>query len=233
MKRYLSHFNLKQLYVYEPIYLGSLNAVSISKLIDILHSYVAAFSLMVRWLCFHIIIHYNYKANKKASTEYEHNALIEATWTTVPSFRILMTRLPSFSLLYLRDEYHQYEMCLKISGNQWYWTYELETSTYTVEVDAGILDLNDLTHSNNTYRVACTSSILLPVKTYIRGLVSSNDVLHSWAVPGLGIKRDACPGRSNQIFIKSERLGTFYGQCSEFCGRYHGYRPIEIRFIRR
>jgi len=178
------------------------------------------------------MVKFNYKSNKIPAKNDNHNSKLEGIWTIIPAIRIIVTRLPSFSLLYILDEYHKYEMSLKIVGNQWYWSYELETPTYDIEFDSGILTIEDLTSNIRRYRLSCTSAILLPVKTYVRALASSNDVLHSWAVPTLGIKMDACPGRSNQFFIKSDRLGSFYGQCSEFCGRFHGYRPIELRFTK-
>lgn len=225
-----SHSNSLQTYVYSPRFLGNELVVATVKLIDLLNFSVVLVSVLVVAFCFRIIAKFNYRENKESAKNDNHNSLLEAAWTITPSIMIRLTRLPSFSLLYLIDGFHQYERSLKVVGNQWYWEYELETPGYSVDVDAGLLTIEDLTTDFHYYRLACTSAILLPVKTYVRALISSNDVLHSWAIPTLGVKMDACPGRSNEFFVKSEQLGSFFGQCSEFCGRFHGYRPIELRF---
>ncbi len=216
--------------MYTPKDLGNEYALAIVKLIDLLNYIVVLVSAVVTYFVFRIIAKFNYKANKESAKYANHNSRLEAVWTTIPSIRILITRVPSFNLLYWIDESRKTERFLNIEGNQWYWSYEFQTLKFRIEFDAGLLTIEDLTEGIQTYRLACTSAILLPIKTWVKAGVSSQDVLHSWAIPTRGIKRDACPGRTNQLRIISRRLGSFFGQCSEFCGRYHGYRPIELRF---
>ena len=138
---------------------------------------------------------------------------------------------PSFSLLYILDEVISPTMTIKAVGHQWYWSYEytdyetesgdvIEFNSYMVpesDLEVGQLRLLDVDNRVN-----------VPVDTHVRLVVQSTDVIHDFAVPSLGIKLDAVPGRLNQTSILAEREGTFYGQCSEICGVYHGFMPIAV-----
>lgn len=147
---------------------------------------------------------------------------IETIWTILPAILLLFIALPSMKTLYLIEDTKSPRITIKVNGHQWYWSYEYSSFKNT-EVDMFI-------ERSKTYRLIKTSeTVYIPVKTSSRVLVRSIDVIHSWAVPSIGVKVDALPGRLNQTFISSKRLGLFSGQCSEICGINHSFMPIIIQ----
>jgi cytochrome c oxidase subunit 1 len=159
-----------------------------------------------------------------------HHTLIEVIWTVIPTLILFLIVTPSFALLYAMDEVHDPILTVKIIGNQWYWTYELDDAALEVEFDAYMILEEDLL-IGDLRLLEVDNILILPEYTHIRLLISSTDVLHSWAVPSLGIKVDACPGRLNLINVFINRTGVFYGQCSEICGINHSFMPIVIQVI--
>lgn len=164
----------------------------------------------------------------------QHNTTLEIVWTIVPCIILLLVSIPSFSLLYAVDELPMIDATIKVIGNQWYWTYEYSTDAASandikkVVFDSYMLLEEDLMQGD--LRLLEVDNVLsLPVDMNIRVLITSSDVLHSWAVPSLGVKMDACPGRLNQVIMRIKRLGIYYGQCSEICGINHGFMPIVVR----
>jgi len=149
---------------------------------------------------------------------------IETIWTILPAFILIFIALPSLKILYLIEDTKTPNLTIKITGHQWYWSYEY-TSLNLLETE------NFISPSNILRLLKTRDTLILPLKTPIRGLVTSLDVIHSWTVPALGVKVDALPGRLNQIFIFSKRLGIFRGQCSEICGTNHSFIPILIKFL--
>ena len=145
----------------------------------------------------------------------------------------MIIAIPSFALLYSLDEIINPSMTLKVIGHQWYWSYEYSDSSNpenAFNFDSYMKSEEDLTLGN--FRLLeVDNRIVLPTKIHIRLLVTAADVLHSWAVPSLGIKVDACPGRLNQVFLFLKREGVFYGQCSEICGINHGFMPIVVQSV--
>jgi len=149
---------------------------------------------------------------------------IETIWTILPAFILIFIALPSLKILYLIEDTKTPNLTIKITGHQWYWSYEY-TSLNLLETE------NFMSPSNILRLLKTRDTLILPLKTPIRGLVTSLDVIHSWTVPALGVKVDALPGRLNQIFIFSKRLGIFTGQCSEICGTNHSFIPILVKFL--
>jgi cytochrome c oxidase subunit 2 len=165
--------------------------------------------------------------------KFTHSSSLEIIWTLVPAFILLIIAIPSFSLLYSLDETINPSITLKVIGHQWYWSYEYSDATLEEEglnFDSYMLAQNDLTLG--AFRLLeVDNRIILPTNTHVRLLVTSADVLHSWAVPSLGLKIDACPGRLSQASLFIQREGTFYGQCSEICGINHGFMPIVVKAV--
>jgi len=163
--------------------------------------------------------------------KFTHSSLLEILWTLVPAVILLIIAIPSFSLLYSLDETINPSITLKVIGHQWYWSYEYSDAALEEEnlnFDSYMLAQNDLTLG--AFRLLeVDNRIILPINTHVRILVTSADVLHSWAVPSLGLKIDACPGRLSQSSLFIQREGTFYGQCSEICGINHGFMPIVVK----
>ena len=147
---------------------------------------------------------------------------IETIWTILPAFLLIFIALPSLKTLYLMEDTKTPRITIKISGHQWYWSYEYTSLTIT--------ETDNFIENSNTLRLLKTREILqLPVNSSIRAIVTSSDVIHSWTVPTIGVKVDALPGRLNQIFLFSKRLGLYTGQCSEICGTNHSFIPILIQ----
>nr|URW97655.1 cytochrome c oxidase subunit II [Songthela sp.] len=148
---------------------------------------------------------------------------LESFWTLIPAILLIFIALPSLRTLYLMDENMSPEITLKVMAYQWYWTYELSDFKNT-EIESFMTPPNEsvirLLEVNNP--------IPLPLFSQIRVIVTSNDVIHSWAIPSMGVKVDALPGRLNQTSIFTSRAGKFVGQCSEICGANHSFMPISI-----
>jgi cytochrome c oxidase subunit 2 len=158
---------------------------------------------------------------------------IEIIWTLIPCLVLFIMAIPSFTLLYSIDTMIDPRITLKVTGSQWYWNYEysdfsnLNFNNKEIIFDSYLVAEEDLL--KGMFRLLDTDTkVHLPIKTNIRLLITSSDVLHSWAVPSLGVKLDACPGRLNQVSLYINREGRFYGQCSEICGINHGFMPITI-----
>nr|BAO09030.1 cytochrome c oxidase subunit II [Henicorhynchus lobatus] len=154
---------------------------------------------------------------------------IETVWTIMPAFILVLIALPSLRLLYLMDEINEPHLTIKAVGHQWYWSYEY--SDYKdLAFDSYMIPTQDLTPGE--FRLLETDNrMVVPVESPTRILVTADDVLHSWAVPSLGVKMDAVPGRLNQTAFVASRPGLFYGQCSEICGANHSFMPIVVEAI--
>ena len=171
-------------------------------------------------------------------TQVNHGVALEIFWTILPSIILIAIALPSFILLYSIDEIvvtgNSYTY--KVIGNQWFWTYELSEVVwindklydYVQKWDSYMIDTLDL-EFGDLRLLTVDQPLYVPLNTHIKFLVTSVDVLHSWAVPSLGIKVDAVPGRLNACSVILERPGCFYGQCSEICGVNHAFMPIVIK----
>jgi len=155
---------------------------------------------------------------------------LEFIWTLLPVIVLVTVAIPSLTLLFIIEDSSRAFMRTKVIGYQWYWSYQNAAGDIPDEYFRYMLDKT--ASRDDRYRLLDTTEFLpLPVDVPIRVLVSSADVLHSWAVPALGVKVDACPGRLNEIIVRGSRRGTFFGQCSEICGRNHRFMPIEVKVL--
>nr|BAM76468.1 cytochrome c oxidase subunit II [Protomyctophum arcticum] len=154
---------------------------------------------------------------------------IEIIWTVLPAVILILIALPSLRILYLIDEIDNPHLTIKALGHQWYWSYEY-TDYENLGFDAYMVPTQDLLPGQ--FRLLETDHrVVIPVESPIRVLVSAEDVLHSWAVPALGVKMDAVPGRLNQTAFLASRSGVFFGQCSEICGANHSFMPISVEAV--
>nr|YP_010192729.1 cytochrome c oxidase subunit II [Arma chinensis]QZP40909.1 cytochrome c oxidase subunit 2 [Arma chinensis] len=151
---------------------------------------------------------------------------IELIWTMLPAITLIFIALPSLRLLYMIDEINNPSVTLKVIGHQWYWSYEYSDFSDT-EFDSYMKPSNEL-DMENMRLLDVDNRTVLPMNTQTRVVITAADVLHSWAVPALGIKIDAVPGRLNQGTLNMNRPGIMYGQCSEICGANHSFMPIVI-----
>ena len=187
--------------------------------------------LFVLGLMVYICVKFNAKANPVPSKT-THNSLLEVAWTVIPIIVLIVIAVPSMKLLVFMDKApkEKVEMTLKVIGHQWYWSYEYPDAG-NLAFDSNIIPDEEIDASKGQIRLLeVDNRIAIPVDTTIRVLMTSEDVLHNWAVPAFGIKMDTVPGRINESWIRvpAARAGVYRGQCSELCGVNHGYMPIVI-----
>lgn len=164
--------------------------------------------------------------NKFINRQIIHNQLLELIWTLIPILILVFIAVPSLKILYIVEEIINPFMTLNILGHQWYWRYEY-VDFKNIIFDSFIIQDNFI--ELGIYRLLeVDNHLIIPYNINIRFLVSSVDVIHSWAISSLGIKVDATPGRVNQIIRNLNRVGIFYGQCSEICGLNHRFIPIVL-----
>ena len=206
--------------------------------IEILHNtvgfYLIVICVSVFWVVFSIIYYFNKNENPIAYKYFTHASVIEVIWTITPALVLIAIAFPSFRLLYILDEVLSPTLTIKAVGHQWYWSYELSDflseNGETIEFDSYMVPESDL--ELGQFRLLDVDNpLVVPVDCHIRLIVTGTDVIHSFAVPSLGLKLDCVPGRLNQASFIIERIGTFYGQCSEICGVWHGFMPICIEAV--
>jgi cytochrome c oxidase subunit 2 len=163
-----------------------------------------------------------------------HGTTIELVWTIVPSIILVTIAVPSFALLYSMDEVIDPAITLKVIAHQWYWSYEYSdyntSDEDTIAFDSYMIAEDDL-ELGQLRLLEVDNRVILPINTHIRVLITSTDVVHAWAIPSLGVKCDAYPGRLNQVNTFIKREGIFHGQCSELCGVNHGFMPIVVEAV--
>ena len=213
--------------------------------------FLVVICIFVIYMLIKCIVVFN-SSNTKEPIVVTHAPVLEIIWTIIPALILIAIAIPSFSLLYSIDEVVQSIFSIKVIGHQWYWSYEILDPVHLLnerfndqgdksyikdvfeEVDNKIFSYDSYMLPTDSVKfkherlLKVDNSLYLPVKTKVRFLITSADVLHSWAIPALGIKLDACPGRLNQTSTYIKRPGNFYGQCSEICGVNHGFMPISI-----
>ena len=203
-------------------------AEMIRSLHDLLLFITVAISAFVLALLAYACIRYRADRNPVPSRR-THNSLLEIAWTAIPVLILVVIAIPSFKLLYFMDRATDPEMTLKAIGGQWFWSYEYpDHGNFTF--DSYMIADQDLQEGQlRLYDV--DNPVVLPVETDIRLLTTANDVIHSWSIPAFGVKLDAIPGRINETWVRIDRPGIYYGQCSELCGDYHAFMPIKIEAV--
>jgi len=189
---------------------------------------ITAIALFVTGLLVYVMIRFNRRANPVPSTT-THHTLLEVAWTGIPVIILLLIAVPSFRLLYFMDKAPNPELTVKVTGHQWYWSFEYADHE-GVAFDARMIEDKDLKPGQHRL-LEVDQRIVVPVDTDIRVLVTGADVIHSFAIPSLGMKKDAVPGRLNETWFRANREGVFYGQCSEICGTGHGQMPVAIEAV--
>jgi len=186
--------------------------------------------VFVMWMLFRSVYLFRSRAELRPAKLF-HGATLELVWTLAPSLVLLCIAVPSFGLLYGIEAEVNPGVTIKAIGHQWYWSYEyrgvVEDEDYTAAFDSYMLPDTDL-QSGQLRLLEVDNRCVVPRGTQLRFVITSGDVLHSWAVPSLGAKCDAVPGRLNQTGFIVKREGLFYGQCSELCGANHAFMPIVV-----
>jgi cytochrome c oxidase subunit 2 len=190
---------------------------------------ITAICVFVLFLLLWIIVRFNSRINPTPAKN-THNTMLEIIWTVVPVGILILIAIPSFRLLYFEDVIPPADLTIKAIGKQWYWTYEYpDNGNFTF--DALMLKDEDAAQKGEPRLLGADNHVVVPVDKVVRVLTTGADVIHSWAVPAFGVKMDAVPGRINQTWFKAQRVGIFYGQCSQLCGARHAYMPIEVEVV--
>lgn len=222
---------------------------SLDNLINYIIFAVVIFVAVLLVVC---IVRFNRRANPNPAS-FTHNTPIEIAWTIVPILILVFIGAFSLPVLFKQQEIPEGELYIKVTGHQWYWTYEypeqeLEFDSYMLghpatlgEGDEGIepFVLNDAMraklvetgYQEDEFLLATDTRVIVPVDTVVVMGITADDVIHSWTIPSFGVKQDAVPGRLAQLWFEAEKEGVYFGQCSELCGKDHAYMPITVEVV--
>nr|UZC54060.1 cytochrome c oxidase subunit II [Nipponoluciola cruciata] len=203
---------------------------SISPLMEqltFLHDHTMTILVMITLIVLYIML--SVMINKYVNRLLLEGQMIELMWTIAPGVTLILIALPSLQLLYLLDEINCPLVSIKSMGHQWYWSYEL-SDFKKAEFESYMIPSNE--QKLYSFRLLeVDNRLVLPVKTQIRMMVSSSDVIRSWTIPSASVKIDATPGRLNQMTFFMNRIGVLFGQCSEICGTNHSFMPIVVESV--
>jgi cytochrome c oxidase subunit 2 len=201
---------------------------------------ITAITIFVTGLLVWVIVRYNQRANKTPAT-FTHNTPIEVAWTVVPILILVFIGAFSLPVLFKQQEIPTADITIKVTGNQWYWSYEYtdngvneDPEATPIAFDSFMLAKEDLAshgYDESQYLLATDTAVIVPVGKTIVMNVTGADVIHSWKIPAFGVMQDAVPGRIAQLWFKAEREGIYFGQCSELCGKDHAYMPITVKVV--
>jgi cytochrome c oxidase subunit 2 len=191
---------------------------------------IVAVCVFVLALLVWIVIKYRAGANAVPS-KVHHNTILEVAWTLIPVIILVFIAVPSFRLLYFEAVIPKPDVTIKAIGKQWFWSYEYPGSAAGFTYDSLGLSDADAAKANKPRLLGVDNPIYVPVNKVIEVETVGADVIHSWAMPQMGVKMDAVPGRINHTWFKPTSTGVFYGQCSELCGARHAYMPIELHVV--
>lgn len=219
----------------EPWQLGFVDPASpVMERLDGLHDFllwiITLITIFVLVLMVYIAVRFNHKANPVPSKTV-HNTRLEVIWTVIPIIVLVAIAIPSLRLHYYMERPVETDMTLKVVGNQWYWHYEYPDHG-GFGFDSNMKQASELKDGEHRL-LAVDNHVVVPVNAKVRVLLTGSDVIHAWAVPALGVKRDAVPGRLNDTWFQATKTGRFYGQCSELCGTNHAFMPIVVDVVEK
>jgi cytochrome c oxidase subunit 2 len=200
---------------------------------------ITLITLFVLGLLIMVMVKFNAKANPVPSKT-THNTMIEVLWTVIPILILVIIAIPSFRLLYLQRNIPAPDMTIKVIGNpSWNWTYEYpdlglnEDKTAKVTFTAFLKPEAEAKAAGEPFLLATDVPVVVPVNKVVKLIVTSDPdgIIHAWTIPSFGMKIDAIPGRLNEDWFQATAEGTYYGQCSELCGKDHAFMPIEVRVV--
>jgi cytochrome c oxidase subunit 2 len=193
---------------------------------DLIWAFLFFVVIFVTWMLGRTLVLFKEDPSKRVNPVTQ-NVTLETVWTLSPAIILALLAGNSISHLYSVEEALTPSMDVVITGNQWFWIYEIMVFDKKYAFESHMIAEEDL-KIGELRNLEVDNPLILPIETNIRLIVNSNDVIHSWAVPSLGVKIDAVPGRTNTGFLYIKREGRFYGQCSEICGKGHAYMPIIV-----
>lgn len=206
---------------------------------------IAVIVVFVTALLIYAIMRYNGRANK-VPAKFTHNSPLEIAWTVVPILILVFIGAFSLPVLFKQQEIPVADVTIKVTGNQWYWSYEYPdngiafdsymigspatggTNQMTPDVEKQLVDAG---YSKEQFLLATDTAVVVPVNKIVVMQVTAADVIHSWKIPAFGVMQDGVPGRLAHLWFKAEREGIYFGQCSELCGQMHAYMPITVKVV--
>jgi cytochrome c oxidase subunit 2 len=199
---------------------------------------ITVITIFVTGLLIWVMIRYNARANKTPAT-FTHNTPIEVAWTVVPILILVFIGAFSLPVLFKQQEIPTADITIKVTGAQWFWSYEYTDNGVTdsetpIAFDSFMLAREDLAahgYEDSAYLLATDTAVVVPVGKTVVMNVTASDVIHSWKIPAFGVMQDAVPGRLAQLWFEAEREGIYFGQCSELCGKDHAYMPITVKVV--
>ena len=192
---------------------------------------ITIISLFVTTLLGIVIFKFNRKANPNPAS-FTHHSTLEITWTLVPTAILVVIGAFSLPMLFKQLDIPEYDVTIKATGNQWYWSYEYPDQE--LSFDSFMLakeELSNFGYKEDEYLLAADNPVVVPVGAVVRMQVTGSDVLHAWKIPAFGVHIDAVPGRLNEAWYKVEKEGIYFGQCSELCGLNHSYMPVVVKAV--
>jgi cytochrome c oxidase subunit 2 len=197
--------------------------------------------LFVTVLLIWVIVFYNRRKNKTAA-RFTHHSTIEVIWTVAPILILIVIGSFSLPILFKQLEIPESDLTIKVTGNQWYWTYEYPDSDFEFDAymigagEAGLTEgvkaeLVEYGYAEDEFLLATDNAVVVPVNAVVRMQITASDVIHAWTIPAFGVKLDAVPGRLQETWFKAEIEGIYFGQCSELCGKDHAYMPITVKVV--
>lgn len=197
--------------------------------------------LFVTGLMLWVIYRFEQRRNPKPA-QFTHNSPLEITWTVVPIVILVFIGAFSLPVLFEQQEIPEGDVHVTVTGRQWFWTYEYPDEgvlfdSYMIGYAMGNLSpeisglLQEAGYSDEHFKLAVDNPMVVPVGATVVVTVTGGDVIHSWTVPSFGVKQDAVPGRLAQLWFNAEEEGTYFGQCSELCGKDHAYMPITVKVV--
>jgi cytochrome c oxidase subunit 2 len=195
---------------------------------DFLLVIITLITLFVLALLIYVMVRFRASANPKP-TRTTHNTTIEIIWTVIPIIILVVIAIPSFKLLYYMDRTNEADLTLKITGNQWFWTYEYPDQG-GFKFDSYMIPDADIKPGQKRL-LEVDNRVVLPVDSSVRILLAGNDVMHSWLVSSLGVQTYVVPGRVNETWVRIQKPGVYYGQCNQICGINHAYMPIAVEAV--
>jgi len=201
---------------------------------------ITVITIFVTGLLIWVMIRYNEKRNRTPAT-FTHNSPLEVAWTVVPILILVFIGAFSLPVLFKQQEIPTADITIKVTGNQWYWSYEYTDNGVTedpeatpIAFDSFMLPREELAahgYEDSQYLLATDTAVVVPVGKVVVMNVTAADVIHSWKIPAFGVMQDAVPGRLAHLWFNAEREGIYFGQCSELCGKDHAYMPITVKVV--
>lgn len=208
-------------------------ATPVRDAIDSFHSelviIITLITIFVLGLLVYVMVRFSAKRHPVPSTT-THNTLLEVLWTAVPVLILVSIAIPSFKLLYYENRTEHADMTLKVTGHQWYWSYEYPDQG-DFAFDSNVLSEADDQKQGKPRLLGVDNPVVVPVGAVVRVLITGTDVIHSWYLPSAGVQEYAVVGHVNESWFQFERTGTFFGQCNQICGVNHPFMPIEVDVV--